>query len=60
MKKFCESLREHGKNIIDFENKIMLLLTKQKLKSNQDARNCYICGKKVLKKLSKKYKLLKR
>ena len=34
MKKFCESLREHVKNIIDFENKKMLLLTKEKLKSH--------------------------
>ena len=33
MKKFCESLREHTKNIIDFENKKMLLLTKKELKS---------------------------
>ena len=28
MKKFCTSLREHAKNIIDFEKKKMLLLTK--------------------------------
>ena len=34
MKKFCSSLREqHAKNIIDFENKNMLPLTKEELKS---------------------------
>ena len=32
MKKFCESLREHAKNIIDFEKKKMLRLTKEELK----------------------------
>ena len=34
MKKFCESLREHTKNIIDFEIKKMLPLTKEELKSH--------------------------
>ena len=29
MKKFCKSLREHTKNIIDFEKKKMLPLTKK-------------------------------
>ena len=29
MKKFCESLREHEKNKIDFEKKKMLPLTKR-------------------------------
>ena len=29
MKKFCESLREHLKNVIDFEKKKMLPLTKK-------------------------------
>ena len=37
MKKFCISLREHIKNIIDFEKRKMLLLTKEVLKSHQDA-----------------------
>ena len=46
MKKFCESLREHPKRIIDFEKKKMLPFTKEELKSHQDARNCYICGRK--------------
>ena len=52
-KKFCTSLREHTKNIIDFEKKKMLPLTKEKLKSHQDAKVCYICGKRILKQLSK-------
>ena len=29
MKRFCEYLREHAKNIIDFEKKSMLPLTKE-------------------------------
>ena len=29
MKKFCKSLREHTKNIIDFEKRITLPLTKE-------------------------------
>ena len=45
MKKFYESLREHTKNIIDFKNKKMLLLTKQQIKSHQIAKACYICVK---------------
>ena len=35
MKKFCESLREHTKTIIDFEKIKMLFLTKEELESNQ-------------------------
>ena len=53
MKKFCESLREHAKNIINFEKKEMLPLTKEELKSHQDAKVCYICGKRILQKLTK-------
>ena len=52
MKRFCTSLREHEKNTIDFEKEKMLPLTK-KLKSYQDAKMCYICGRKVLKKFAK-------
>ena len=49
MTKFCESLREHAKSIIDFEKEEMLLLTKKKkkLKSHEDAEN--ICGKYFIK-----------
>ena len=38
MKKFC-TLREHAKNI-NFEKKKKLLLTKEELKSYQDAKVC--------------------
>ena len=31
----------------------MLPLTKDELKSHQDAKVCYICGKRILKKLTK-------
>ena len=34
MKKFCTSLKEHANNIIDFEKKKMLPLTKEELKSH--------------------------
>ena len=53
MKKICTSLREHAKNIIDFEKKKMLLSTKEELKSHQDAKGCYICGKRILRKFAK-------
>ena len=45
MKVFCESLREHAKNIIDFQKKKMLPLIKKGLKLHQDATECYICRK---------------
>ena len=44
-KKFFESLKENVKNIIDFEKKKLLPFTKENLKSHQDAKVCYICGK---------------
>ena len=55
MKKFSESLRDHARNIINFEKENMLLLTKEKLKSHQNAKVCCICGKilKILKMFSK-------
>ena len=53
MKKFCTFLREHTKRIIDFEKKKMLLLTKEELKPHLDVKVCYICGKNILKWLSK-------
>ena len=52
-KKFSESFRGYTRNIIDSEKKKKLRFTKEKLKSHQDARNCYICGRKI----SLKYKL---
>ena len=39
--------------MIDCEKRKMLALTKEELKSHQDAKICYICGKRILKKLSK-------
>ena len=42
----------------NFEKKNMLPLTKQKLKLHQDAGNCYICGKRILKKLSESQRSL--
>ena len=48
MKNFCTSLREHARNVIDFEQKKMLPLTKEELKSYQDAKVCYVCEKKKL------------
>ena len=41
MKKFCTSLREHAKNIIDFENKKNVTVKKRRIKSHQDAKVCY-------------------
>ena len=38
MKKFCTSLREHATNVINFENKKMLPLTKKELKLHLDAK----------------------
>ena len=52
MKKFCTSLREHIKNLIDLEKKKMLPLTKKELKPYQDAKVCYIYGKRFIKKFS--------
>ena len=53
MRKVCGFLRQHAKNVIVFEKTKILLLTKVELKSYQDAKVCYICGKIIIKKLSK-------
>ena len=52
MKKFCTSLREYATNVINFEKKKVLPLTKKELKLHQDAAACYICVKRFLKKFS--------
>ena len=44
MKKFC-TLREHGKNVIYFEKKKMLQLTKKELRLHQDVMKCKFVGK---------------
>ena len=51
--KVHSSLKEHATNILNFEKKKMSPLTKEELKLHQDTRNCYICGKRILKKLAK-------
>ena len=53
MKKFFNSLRKHTKNIIDFEKRKKLPLTKEELKSHQDANVSYICGERIVKTFSK-------
>ena len=45
-KKFCPSLREHAMKIINFKNKKMKLLTKERQESDENAKNCYICKEK--------------
>ena len=52
MKKFCTSLREHATNEINFEKKKILPLPKNELKLHQDATDCYICQKRLLKKFA--------
>ena len=61
MKKFCTSLREHVTNLIDFEKKKMLPLTKKEPKLYQYATACYICGKRFLKEFAddKKYQTVR-
>ena len=49
MKKFFSSLREHVTNVINFENKRILSLTKKELK----LRICYIYRKKLMQKFAK-------
>ena len=51
MKKFSASLKEHATNIINFEKKKMLPLTKEDKKLHQEAKVCYISGEKLLKSL---------
>ena len=45
IKRFCSFLRVHSIDVINFEKKKMLLLTKKELKLHQDATKCYIYGK---------------
>ena len=52
MKKVCTSLREHATNVINFEKKKMLPLKNEKLKSNQYAKACHICEKRISKKFT--------
>ena len=43
MKPFCESLREHAMELINFKKKKMKLLTNEQQKSYQNVKICYIC-----------------
>ena len=52
MKKFSESLGDYANNVIDSEKKKKLPLTKEEVKSHHDAKICYICGKRILKKFA--------
>ena len=47
MKKFCESLREHEMEIVNFKKEKMKLLTNKKQKSYQNAKACYIYKGKI-------------
>ena len=50
VKRFCEFLRKHAMNIINFKKLKMKLLTKEQQESYGNAKICYICEKKKLKK----------
>ena len=47
MKKFQESLREHGMKKINFKKKKTKLLTKEQQESYENAKICYICKEKI-------------
>ena len=54
MKKFGEYLRKNTKNIINFEKILTFFyVTINKRRIRLTSKVCYICGKKVLKKLPK-------
>ena len=61
MKTFCTSLREYATNAINFKKRNVLHLTKEKLKSYQDAKASDICGKRILEKFAndKNYRKVK-
>ena len=46
MKNFCLDLREHATEIINYEKKEMIPLTKEEKKMHNDQKVCYICKKK--------------
>ena len=50
VKRFCEFLREHAMKIINLKKIKMKLLTKEQQESYGNAKICYICEKKNLKK----------
>ena len=50
LKKFCESLREHAKNIIDFEKKKNVAINKRRTKITSRCKKLLHLWKKNLKK----------
>ena len=50
MKKFCESLKEHAMEIINFKKQKMKLLTKEQQESYKNAKFRYICNEKLVNK----------
>ena len=52
MEKIWTYSREHVTNVINFEKNKKLPLTKKELKLHQDATECYICGKRFLKRFA--------
>ena len=52
LKKFCESLREHTKNVIDFKIKKNVTVNKRRTKITSRCKVSYICGEKCLKKFA--------
>ena len=59
MKTFCEFLREHTMNAINFKQKKMKLLTKEQQESYENAKICYICKEKFENKYVKDEKYCK-
>ena len=59
MERFGEFLRGHAMKIINFKNKNMKLLTKEQQQSYENAKICYICKEKFLKKYIKDKKYCK-
>ena len=47
MKTFCKSLREHALKIVNFKNKKIRLLTKEKQESYENTKICYTCTEKL-------------
>ena len=47
MGKFCISLTEHAFDKINFEKKKNVTINKKELKLHRDAKQCYICPKKI-------------
>ena len=54
MKKFCESLREHIMEMINFKKKTLKSFTSEQQQSYQNAKICYICEEKYEEKHAKR------